>query len=284
MADKGSQADGAAGVPHADGSQKAVSRNKDSQDSSSSSIRLKQLREAQMKRQPTRRRGPGGPGGGPGGHVRGMMPGEKPKDFKGTLRKLLNYLGKHKTAVVIVILFAIVSTVFSIIGPKVLGMATTELFEGIMAQIAGTGEGPDFEAIGRILLLLIGLYLISASFQFVQGFLMTGVANKICYSLRRDIDKKIMSLPFSYYDKTATGDVMSRITNDVDAIQQSFDRSITQIITSVTTLVGVLIMMFSISWIMTLIAIVTLPVSLGVVAVIVKHSQKHFTNQQAYLG
>ncbi|MCL1846455.1 MAG: ABC transporter ATP-binding protein/permease [Coriobacteriia bacterium] len=212
------------------------------------------------------------------------MPGEKAKDFKGTLKKLLRYLGRHKPAVVIVIIFAMISTIFGIIGPKVLGMATTELFEGIMAQIAGTGTGPDFTAIGRILLLLIGLYLVSALFQFVQGFLMTGVANKICYSLRRDIDEKIMRLPFSYYDKTATGDVMSRITNDVDAVQQSFDRSITQIITSITTLVGVLIMMFSISWLMTLIALVTLPLSAGIIAVIVKRSQKHFTAQQEYLG
>ena len=243
-------------------------------------IRLKQLRAAQQsKRQSARRRrGPGG-----GGHNM-AMPGEKAKDFKGTLKKLLRYLGRHKPAVVIVIIFAMISTIFGIIGPKVLGMATTELFEGIMAQIAGTGTGPDFTAIGRILLLLIGLYLVSALFQFVQGFLMTGVANKICYSLRRDIDEKIMRLPFSYYDKTATGDVMSRITNDVDAVQQSFDRSITQIITSITTLVGVLIMMFSISWLMTLIALVTLPLSAGIIAVIVKRSQKHFTAQQEYLG
>ena len=213
-----------------------------------------------------------------------VMPGEKAKDFKGALKKLLHYLGGHKIAVSIVILFAMISTVFSIVGPKILGTATTELFTGIMAQIAGTGAGPDFHAIAMTLLLLICLYLVSAGFQFVQGFMMTGVSNKICYSLRRDIDEKIMRLPLAYFDRTATGDVMSRITNDVDAIQQSFDRSITQIITAFVTLVGVLVMMFSISWVMTLIALVTLPLSAGIMGVIVKISQKHFTRQQEYLG
>ena len=249
-------------------------------DNSREAVRLAQLRAA-SKAAPQRRHGPG-PGGG--GGRRAMMAGEKPKDFKGAFKKLLHYLGGHKVGVSIVIVFAIISTIFSIVGPKILGTATTELFNGIMAQIAGTGAGPDFSAIARTLLLLIMLYLISAGFQFVQGFMMTGVSNKICYSLRRDIDKKIMSLPLAYFDKNATGDVMSRITNDVDAIQQSFDRSVTQIITSATTLIGVLVMMFSISWIMTLIAIVTLPVSAGIMALIVKFSQKHFTHQQAYLG
>ena len=230
-----------------------------------------------------RRRGPGfGPGGGgPPGMV---MPGEKAKDFKGTFAKLLRYLGRHKIAVAIVIVFAIASTIFSIVGPKILGTATTTLFEGIMAQISGTGDGVDFMEIGRILLFLLGLYLISALFQLIQGFVMTGVANKICYSLRRDIDEKIMRLPFSYYDKVATGDVMSRITNDVDAIQQSFTQSLTQVVTSVTSLIGILIMMISISWVMTLIALVTLPLSGVVIALIVGRSQKHFNTQQEYLG
>jgi ATP-binding cassette subfamily B protein len=222
--------------------------------------------------------------GGPGGPARNMMQGERPQDFKGTFTKLLRYLGRHKMAVLVVILFAMVSTVFAILGPKILGEATTTLFEGVMARIAGTGDGPDFVAIARILILLLGLYFISALFQFIQGFIMAGVANRICYSLRRDIDEKIMRLPFSYYDKVATGDVMSRITNDVDAIQQSLNQSVTQIITSVTSIVGILVMMFSISWSMTLIALFVLPASAGVVALIVKRSQKHFFAQQEYLG
>ncbi|MDR1013485.1 MAG: ABC transporter ATP-binding protein/permease [Coriobacteriales bacterium] len=231
-----------------------------------------------------RRRGRGRSGGGFGGPGRDMMQGEKPKDFRGALGKLLGYLGRHKVAIVVVIVFAIASTVFSILGPKILGEATTTLFEGVMAQVAGTGTGPDFDAIARILFLLACLYLASALFQFVQGFVMAGVANNVCYSLRRDIDGKIMRLPFSYYDKVATGDVMSRITNDVDAIQQSLNQSLTQIVTSVTSLVGILVMMLSISWSMTLIAVVTLPVSAVVVALIVGRSQKHFTAQQEHLG
>jgi ATP-binding cassette subfamily B protein len=225
---------------------------------------------------------PGGRfGRGPG---RALVPTEKPQDLKGTSLKLLRYLGRHRIAVAFVIVFAMISTVFSILGPKIMGNATTELFTGIMAQIAGSGSGPDFNAIGRILLLLIGLYAISALFQFVEGFIMTGVTNRICYQLRRDIDEKIMRLPFSYYDRVATGDVMSRITNDVDAIQQGLNQSITQIITSITMLVGVLVMMISINWVMTLIALVTLPLSAAAVALIVGRSQRHFAAQQARLG
>ena len=225
-------------------------------------------------------------GHGGGGHnaAQNIISADKPKDFKGAFKNLMQYLGKHKIAVLVVIVFAMVSTVFAIIGPKIMGTATTTLFEGIMAQIAGTGDGPDFAKIAQILTFLLALYIASALFQFIQGFIMTGVANKICYSLRRDIDKKIMRLPFTYYDKVATGDVMSRITNDVDAIQQSLTQSITQIITSVTTLIGILIMMFSIDWIMTLIALVTLPISFVAVALIVGRSQKHFLAQQEYLG
>jgi ATP-binding cassette subfamily B protein len=221
---------------------------------------------------------------GRGGPTRNMMPGEKPQDFKGTFTKLLRYLGRHKIAVLVVIIFAMISTVFSILGPKILGEATTTLFEGVMAQVAGIGDGVDFAAIGRILLVLAALYGISALFQFVQGFVMAGVANRICYSMRRDIDEKIMRLPFSYYDKVATGDVMSRITNDVDAIQQSLNQSVTQVITSITSLIGILIMMFSISWVMTLIALLILPLSAGVIALIVGRSQKHFFAQQEHLG
>jgi ATP-binding cassette subfamily B protein len=213
-----------------------------------------------------------------------MTPGEKPQDFKGSFKKLLRYLGKHRRAIVVVIVFAVISTAFSIVGPKILGMATTTLFEGVMAQIAGIGQGIDFVTIAHILILLAGLYIASALFQFVQGFLMAGVSNKVCYSLRRDIDSKIMRLPFSYYDKTATGDVMSRITNDVDAIQQTLSQSVTQIITSLASFIGILVMMFSISWMMTLIALATLPLSVGAVAFIIARSQKHFVAQQEYLG
>jgi len=229
-----------------------------------------------------RRRGPmGGFGGGP---MHGVMPGEKPKDFKGALKKLLAYLGNYRVALIVVIIFAIASTVFSILGPKFLGEATTELFNGIMGQIAGTSNGVDFSKIGSILLFLIALYAASALFQFIQGFVMTNVSNKVSYRLRKELDAKIMHLPFSYYDKVATGDVMSRITNDVDSINQSLNQSVTQIITSITSLIGILVMMLSISWVMTLIALVTLPLSAIVVSMIVKRSQRHFVDQQKYLG
>jgi len=229
-----------------------------------------------------RRRQRGGMGGR--GHMGGMLNKDKPKDFKKALGALMGYLGSFKLAIVVVILFALVSTVFAIVGPKILGGATTELFNGIMGQIAGTGNGPDFSKIGSILLMVLGLYSISALFQFVQGLIMANVSNKISYRLRRDIDAKIMRLPFSYYDKVATGDVMSRITNDVDAINQSLSQSITQIITSAATLIGVLVMMFSISWVMTLVALLMLPFSLGIIGFIMSKSQKHFDNQQHYLG
>ena len=211
-------------------------------------------------------------------------PAEKPEDFKGTFKKLLEYLGGYKFTITLVMLFAAGSTVFGILGPKILGMATTELFNGIMSMIAGTSEGVDFGAIAAILLWLVGLYLVSAVFQFIQGFLMTGVSNKIAYRLRRDIDDKIHRLPFSYYDGVTVGEVLSRITNDVDAINHSLSQSITQIITSATSLVGILVMMLTISWQMTLIALATLPLSLIVVALIVRKSQKHFVNQQKFLG
>ncbi|MDR1089187.1 MAG: ABC transporter ATP-binding protein/permease [Coriobacteriales bacterium] len=251
-------------------------------------------REGRFKR--FRRRGSGaGPGGGqarggimdggrPGGPLGGMMGGDKPKDLRGTLRKLIRYLGSYKLALLCVAIFAIASTVFNIIGPKLMGGATTELFEGIMAQIAGTGTGPDFSVIGTILLSTLALYVVAALFQFVQGLIMASVANKISYRMRRDIDAKILRLPFSYYDKVSTGDVMSHITNDVDAINQSLSQSITQIITSVATLIGVIVMMLSISWQMTLAALLTLPFSVGIIGIIVSKSQRHFGDQQKYLG
>lgn len=226
-----------------------------------------------------RRHGP--MGGGPMG---GMMPGQKARDFKGSMAKLLRYLGKYKIHILFVILFAMASTIFSIVGPKILGNATTELFNGIMGKITGASEGIDFGAIGRILLFLVGLYLVSAGFSYLQGFVMTGVSMKVTYSLRNDIMRKINRMPLRYFDGTNHGEVLSRVTNDVDTLSQTLNQSITQIITSVTTFIGILIMMFSISWQMTLVALCIVPVSLVFVLSIVKHSQKYFRGQQEYLG
>ena len=226
-----------------------------------------------------RRHGP--MGGGPMG---GMMPGQKARDFKGSMAKLLRYLGKYRIHIPFVILFAMASTIFSIVGPKILGNATTELFSGIMGKITGASEGIDFSAIGRILLFLVGLYLVSAGFSYLQGFVMTGVSMKVTYSLRNDIMRKINRMPLRYFDGTNHGEVLSRVTNDVDTLSQTLNQSITQIITSVTTFIGILIMMFSISWQMTLVALCIVPVSLVFVLTIVKHSQKYFRGQQEYLG
>ncbi len=234
---------------------------------------------------PTKR--PGGPGGagmpGPGG-MRFGAPADKPKDVKGTLKKLLNYLGKFKILMLVVFILAISSTIFAIVGPKVLGGATTELYKGLMNQISGSGAGVNFDAIWQIITTMIFLYFFSALLSYVQGFIMTNISMKITYRLRDDIAVKIHTLPFSYYDKTSTGDVLSRLTNDVDAISQSFNQSITQIITSIAMLIGILVMMFSISWQMTLIALCILPVSGLLLAFIMKKSQKHFTNQQGYIA
>jgi len=230
-------------------------------------------------------RGPGGPGPGggrgPGGFGR---PVEKPKDFQGTLKKLIRYLGRYRLALLAVVIFAIASTVFSIVGPKILGNATTELFNGIVAKLAGTGDGPDFTLIANILVFLLGLYLISALFQAMQGLIMTQVANRVCYTLRRSIDEKITRLPLAYFDTVSTGDVMSHITNDVDVIQQSLAQSVTQILTTIAMLIGTLAMMLSISWQMTLIGLATLPVSAVVIMFVIKNSQKHFISQQSFLG
>ncbi len=224
------------------------------------------------------RRGMGHGHGHPGG-----MPGEKAKDFKGTMRKLLAYLADFKIAIFFVMLFAVGSTVFNIVGPKILGNATTELFNGLVGKISG-GDGIDFGKIGRILLFLLGLYLCSALFSFIQGYIMTGVSQKLTYRMRREISEKIQRLPMNYFDKISHGEILSRITNDVDTLSQSLNQSATQMITSVTTLIGVLVMMLSISPLMTLIALLILPVSVGFISVIVKHSQKYFKNQQEYLG
>ena len=231
---------------------------------------------AQNARPGRRPHGPHGPHGG-------MMPGEKAKDFKGTFRKLLSYMGRYKIALIAVMIFAAGSTVFNIIGPKVLAKATTELFEGMMAKFAGTG-GIDFQRIGQILLLLLGLYALSALLSFVQGLLMTEVSQKLCFRFRREISEKINRMPMAYFESRTVGEVLSRITNDVDTLGQSLGQSITTLITSVATIVGILIMMLSISPLMTLIALVILPVSGGLIGVVVKHSQKYFIDQQTYLG
>ena len=236
-------------------------------------------------KQPTRpagRRPMGGPR--PAGGPMAMMPGEKAKDFKGAMKKLLSYLGKYKLTIIIVFAFAVISTVFSVIGPKILGQATDVLFDGIMDKISGKGGGIDFDKIGRIMLILVGLYVVSAVFSYIQGYIMSGVAMKVSYNLRRDIEDKIHLLPFKYYDTTTNGEVLSRITNDVDTISQSLSQSITSIITSVTMVVGILIMMISISWQLTLVALCIIPASLVFVMLIVKKSQKYFVQQQEYIG
>lgn len=220
---------------------------------------------------------------GPMGHGRRMGAGEKAKDFNGTLKKLIRYMDKYKIRLLIMLLFAVAGTVFSIIGPKILGRATTELFNGLVAKVSGTG-GIDFEKITRILLGLLGLYLVSACFTFIQGFVMTGISNDVTYSMRRDISGKIHRMPMRYFESRTHGETLSRVTNDVDTLQQSLNQSVTQLITSVTTLVGVLIMMLSINIWMTLCALLILPVSMGIIGTVMKHSQKYFRGQQQYLG
>jgi ATP-binding cassette subfamily B protein len=212
-----------------------------------------------------------------------MGPGEKPRDFRGTMAKLVRYLDAYRVAIVIVLLFAAGSTVFSIVGPKILGKATTKLFEGVMAQIAGTGS-IDFGYIGQIILTTLGLYLLSAAFSYVQGWIMTDVAMKVTYRFRRDIAEKINRMPLRYFDGTSHGEVLSRITNDVDTVNQTLNQSLTQIITSVTTVVGVLVMMLTISWLMTLVALLIVPLSLVIVQAVIRRSQKYFKQQQDYLG
>ncbi|MEY8285089.1 ABC transporter ATP-binding protein [Lachnospiraceae bacterium 50-23] len=225
------------------------------------------------------RRGPGGHG--PGGH--GPMMVEKAKDFRGTMKKLLVYLGKYKFALAMVAVFAVGSTVFNIIGPKILGNATTEIFNGLVGKVSG-GPGIDFDAIGKILLTLLGLYVCSALFAFIQGYIMTGISQKLTYRMRKEISEKISRMPMNYFDKMTHGEVLSRITNDVDTLSMSLNQSATQLITSVTMIVGVLVMMLSISPLMTLVTLLILPLSVGLISVIVKHSQKYFKSQQEYLG
>ena len=231
-----------------------------------------------MAEQRTRR--PHGPMGGPD---RGMMPGEKPKDFKNSIEKLVSYLGRYWYAIVAVMIFAAVSTVFSVAGPKIMARATNALVEGLGKKIAGTGS-IDFTYIAKVLLFTLSLYICSAVFSFIQGMIMTGITQKTCYRMRKEISEKINRMPMKYFESRTYGEVLSRITNDVDTLGQSLNQSVTQIITSVATLVGTLVMMISISGIMTLISLVILPVSAILISFIIKHSQKYFRQQQEYLG
>lgn len=224
---------------------------------------------------------PAGPMRGHGGGH--MMAGEKARDFKGTMAKLIRYMSRYKIRLTGVFLFAVGSTVFNIVGPKILGKATTELFNGLVAKINGSG-GIDFGTIGVILLWAMGLYACSAVFSFIQGFIMTGISNDVTYRLRRDISKKINRIPLNYYESRTHGEVLSRVTNDIDTLQQSLNQSLTQLITSTTTLIGVLIMMLSINVWMTLAALLILPVSMGIIGTVMKHSQKYFKDQQKFLG
>ncbi|MCC0638881.1 MULTISPECIES: ABC transporter ATP-binding protein [unclassified Clostridioides] len=210
--------------------------------------------------------------------------GQKANDFKGTMRKLIAYLSKFKISIILVIVFAIGSASFSIVGPKILGKATTKIFEGLVSKVSGGNVGIDFDAIGKILVLLLCLYLVSALFSFIQGFIMSGISQKVSYNLRQEISVKLDRLPMKYFDTKTHGEILSRITNDIDTLNQSLNQSMTQLITSVTTMIGVLIMMLSISGIMTLVAILILPISMFVISRIVKKSQKYFRSQQEYLG
>ena len=222
---------------------------------------------------------------GPMGPMGGMHGGQKAKDFKGSTKKLLNYLKPYKLSIILVIIFAVGSAIFSIIGPEILGKATTKLFEGLVNKVSGIeGATIDFDYIGRIIILLVGLYLISALFSFIQGYIMSGVAQKISYNLRKEISLKINKLPLRYFDKLTHGEVLSRVTNDVDTVSKTLNQSLSQIFTSFTTLIGVLIMMLSISVSMTLVSIIILPLSGILIALVVKKSQKYFKEQQSFLG
>ncbi len=218
-----------------------------------------------------------------GGHHGGAMTGEKAKDFKGSMAKLFKYMERYKFRFILMFVFAVAGTVFTIVGPKILGKATTELFNGLIAKVNGTGS-INFAKIGTILVWVMGLYLISSLFSLIQGFVMTGISNDVTYSLRKDISKKINRLPLNYFESRTNGEILSRITNDVDTLQMSLNQSMTQLITSVTTLVGVFVMMLSINGWMTLAAVLILPISMFIIQNVMKHSQKYFREQQEYLG
>jgi len=213
-----------------------------------------------------------------------MRGGEKAKDFKGTFRKLLKHLKGYRIAILIVMIFAACSAVFSILGPKIMGNITTSLFEGIMNKVQGKGSGIDFDAIGKTMLFLIGLYGFSAFLSYIQGWIMSGVSMKISYRFRKDLSQKINRLPLKYFDQTTQGEVLSRITNDVDTVSQTLNQSLSQMISSVASVIGVMVMMFSISWQLTVVALLILPLSMVLIRFVVKASQKYFQQQQAFLG
>ena len=217
---------------------------------------------------------------GPHGGMRG---GAKAKDFKGSLKKLVKYMSVYKVQMLFVVVFAVCGTVFNIVGPKILGKATTEIFNGLVSKVSG-GSGMDFGKIGQILLITLGLYVVSALCSFIQGMIMTGISQKTTYRLRKDITEKVNRMPMDYFDTKPVGEVLSRVTNDVDTLGQSLNQSATQLITSVTTLIGVLVMMLSISPLMTVVALLILPISVGLISFVMKHSQKYFSGQQEYLG
>lgn len=217
-----------------------------------------------------------------GGHGKGM-PGEKAKDFKGAMKRLVKYMERYKFRLMLMILFAVGGTVFNIVGPKILGKATTELFNGLVSKING-GSGINFDKIVQILLGCFCLYLVSALLSFIQGFIMTGISNDVTYSLRKDISQKINRIPMKYFESRTHGEILSRITNDVDTLQMGINQSVTQLITSCTTLIGVLVMMLSINVWMTLAALLILPISMAIISKVMKHSQKYFQAQQKYLG
>lgn len=222
------------------------------------------------------------PGGMGGGHMK--MGQEKAKDFKGTMKKLISYLSSYKLAILLVIVFAIGSSVFNIVGPKILGNATTKIFEGLVSKVSNSGGGIDFDAIFRTLTILASLYIISSIFSFVQTFITSDISQKVSYNLRKSISEKINKLPLNYYDRKTNGEVLSRVTNDIDAISQNLNQILSQMITSATTLIGVLIMMLSISVTMTLVSLIVIPLSLVMIMLVVRKSQKHFRAQQEYLG
>lgn len=230
------------------------------------------------KRQPARNHM-----GGPGGPAAGMMPGEKAKDFRGTMQKLFQYLGKYLPAVVGCIVLSAVSTVFAIFGPKILAGATDEIYNGLMAMIAGTG-GINTQAVGRILLFGAAVYVVASALQYVQGYLLAGISNRVGFRMREDISHKINRMPLAYFDKNSYGDVLSRITNDVDTLIQTMNQSLPQLVSGVATVVGVIIMMLTINGWMTLITLLILPLSLFIVRAVVKRSQPYFLQQQNYLG
>ncbi|MBV9792057.1 MAG: ABC transporter ATP-binding protein [Chloroflexi bacterium] len=234
-----------------------------------------------MMQRPGQRRPGGGPmGGGPGI----QMQGEKARDFRGTMKQLIGYIGAYRLSIIIVLIFAVASTIFTIVGPRILGLATTKLFEGVVGQLSGTGTGIDFDYIGRIIMILIGLYLVAALFGYIQGWIMTGVSMRVTYRLRADIAQKINRLPLKYFDSTNQGEVLSRVTNDVDTISQTLNQSLSQIVTSVVSMVGVLIMMLTINWLLTLVSLIMIPLSFGIIGLVISRSQRYFKEQQDYLG